>query len=369
MKLVLRILLFIIVLVLLYALFETIEKHPLLQEWSEHESSDVDDDDDDHDMDNDDDDDDIPLRTEIHDGVLVLRLSLQQQQVSGLITEPAQTLQIDLEDKTFASVLSVDELLAAREQYQLIKAELAIVQTALNASKRVYERLKVLNEEAANISKNKLDDARAQKALEESRVLKLKLELNSQKNTMQRKWGKILSHLALHKDADYFEDFLNQDKALLLMALKSEQLMPYGLDSVYISRSTSRMEAEPALVLSPAPNTDPVSQGESYFIQSSLKGLRPGMRLNVWIPKNTDSNEGVFIPDSAVVWHEGLPWAYVKSDDELFTRKALNNAIEIDAGWLVSENFEAGQQVLVQGAQQLLSEEFRSSIPDEDDDP
>ena len=153
------------------------------------------------------------------------------------------------------------------------------------------------------------------------------------------------------------------------MTLKNDQSLPAGLDSVFISRSTSRQEAEPALILSSAPHTDPIAQGESFFLQSDMAGLRSGMRLNVWIAKANTARRGVFIPENAVVWHEGLPWAYVKEGEDIFTRKALNKALEVDEGWLANDNFQPGDKLLVQGAQQLLSEEFRSMIPDEDDDP
>ena len=92
------------------------------------------------------------------------------------------------------------------------------------------------------------------------------------------------------------------------------------------------------------------------------------MRLYVWLPETGFSGEGVHIPEQAVVWYAGKPWAYVQVDDELFSRRSLLDPIQTNDGWLVKENFETNEKVVVSGAQTLLSEEFKWAIPDEDDD-
>ncbi len=75
---------------------------------------------------------------------------------------------------------------------------------------------------------------------------------------------------------------------------------------------------------------------------------------------------GVVIPDSAVVWLDGRAWAYVQKDRERFIRQEVVTNHPGGKGWFVTKNFQAGDYVVVQGAQLLLSEEFRAQIHIED---
>jgi hypothetical protein len=76
----------------------------------------------------------------------------------------------------------------------------------------------------------------------------------------------------------------------------------------------------------------------------------------------------VFVPAAAAVQWEGLSWVYVERPVEpgqsatrsQYVRERLDTSYPVEGGWLVSERFAAGDRVVVRGAQQLLSEEFRS---------
>ena len=140
--------------------------------------------------------------------------------------------------------------------------------------------------------------------------------------------------------------------------------------TAYISaRDTDRLSARMAKIISVSNKSDNVLQGETYFLETKTLNLRPGMRLYAWIPEDKNLKWGVVIEDEALVWHAGQMWAYIQTDEEYFVRKALINPIDTGDGWFVQENFDEGDSVVVQGAQLLLSEEYRGFIPDEDDDP
>jgi hypothetical protein len=71
---------------------------------------------------------------------------------------------------------------------------------------------------------------------------------------------------------------------------------------------------------------------------------------------------GVVIPDSAVVWLDGRAWAYVQKGRESFIRQEVVTSHPVVKGWFVTKKFQNGDRVVVQGAQLLLSEEFRAQI-------
>jgi hypothetical protein len=74
------------------------------------------------------------------------------------------------------------------------------------------------------------------------------------------------------------------------------------------------------------------------------------------------------VPASAAVWYSGGPWVYVQVGEELFARYIVPIDNEIAGGWVAQEVFKPGEALVVNGAQTLLSEEFRSQIPEEQDD-
>jgi hypothetical protein len=77
---------------------------------------------------------------------------------------------------------------------------------------------------------------------------------------------------------------------------------------------------------------------------------------------------GVLVPSAAVVWHAGKAWAYVKNADDSFARFEVSTADELDGGWFNASGFDAGDEVVVSGAQLLLSEELKYQIRNENED-
>jgi hypothetical protein len=93
------------------------------------------------------------------------------------------------------------------------------------------------------------------------------------------------------------------------------------------------------------------------------------MKLFAWIEESGVNIEGLFVPESAVIWYANQPWIYLVQDDELFIRKPLSDVRKINDGWLLKDDSLIGGDLLVtKGGQTLLSEEFKWAIPDEDDD-
>ncbi len=71
---------------------------------------------------------------------------------------------------------------------------------------------------------------------------------------------------------------------------------------------------------------------------------------------------GVILPRDAVVRAEGAGWVYVlNSAGEAFTRIPIALDHPTEAGWFVTKGVTAGENVVVAGAQQLLSLELKSA--------
>ena len=157
---------------------------------------------------------------------------------------------------------------------------------------------------------------------------------------------------------------------LLLVTVVGERQIPVpGVRIAFVSAGDNRESAEEAAYISVAPATDIRTQGATYYFHAPVSTLRTGMNVDVWIPEDNEEQQGVMIPAEAVIWYLDKPWVYVTRDQETFARVEMKKYAVTRQGWFVTEGFKPGDMVVSSGAQMLLSQEFRWSIPDEDNNP
>jgi len=68
------------------------------------------------------------------------------------------------------------------------------------------------------------------------------------------------------------------------------------------------------------------------------------------------------------VWHAGKSWVYRKNDAETFARYEVTTSNQLGEGWFQNGSLEDGDEVVVSGAQLLLSEELKFQIRNENED-
>jgi multidrug efflux pump subunit AcrA (membrane-fusion protein) len=81
-----------------------------------------------------------------------------------------------------------------------------------------------------------------------------------------------------------------------------------------------------------------------------------------FLPDRRVRGAGVEVPSSAVVQWEALAWTYVERAPGRFARVRVPTDHPFPGGWSVDEGLKPGDRVVVTGAGQLLSEEFRARI-------
>jgi multidrug efflux pump subunit AcrA (membrane-fusion protein) len=122
-----------------------------------------------------------------------------------------------------------------------------------------------------------------------------------------------------------------------------------------------------ARLVGPAPEADPVTRRPAYLYRAtrSWPGATPGTPVVAFVTAATGAAAGptgTFIPDSAVVQWDGLAWAYRARDGDRFERVRVPTDRPAPGGWLVGAGLAAGDSVVVRGAEELLSEEFRARV-------
>jgi biotin carboxyl carrier protein len=118
-----------------------------------------------------------------------------------------------------------------------------------------------------------------------------------------------------------------------------------------------------AALVGAAAAADPVTRLPAYLYRADRgwSGARPGLAVTALLRAGS-AEAGVLVPDAAVVQWEGLVWAYLWSAPGRFARRRVATDHPVDGGFLVSRGWSVDDTVVVTGAEQLLSEEFRARV-------
>jgi len=131
--------------------------------------------------------------------------------------------------------------------------------------------------------------------------------------------------------------------------------------------STSASMRVPARLVGPAPEADPVTRRPAYLYRAvrTWPGASPGTPVVAYAASPATPaghGSGVFVPDSAVVQWEGLAWAYRAREEDRFERVRVRTGHPERGGWIVDGPLAVGDSIVVRGAEELLSEEFRARV-------
>jgi len=72
--------------------------------------------------------------------------------------------------------------------------------------------------------------------------------------------------------------------------------------------------------------------------------------------------DGTTVPAPAIVWWQGRAWIYVHTGAETFVRREIATDTPAPTGGYVVKGLPGNAELVTQGAQMLLSEEFRSQV-------
>lgn len=317
----------------------------------------------------DDDDDDGVSAVSIIDGQVAVHIDEEIQKQANIQTARLETAEHRNEIRAYARVLDIQPLIEWRLHYRTAQTERRNAETAVQISRQEFERLKLLRSEASNISERQLQQARLQLMNDQSGLETAEDKLNNIRVQLIQGWGNVFAE-KLMRDEDFAAQLFERATVLLLVILEGDTELPDNTNTILINeQGRDRLLAQEAYYLSKASFPDNQIHGRTYLFHTPASSLRAGVYLEAWIPAGTETTTGVFIPPEAVIWYVDKPWVYIKSGEDKFLRRDLDEYTITRQGWFVNDGFRDGELIVVRGAQMLLSEEFRWSIPDEDDDP
>lgn len=300
------------------------------------------------------------------DGEPVVTVTPASQKASGILTVPLTVATARASSDVYGTVVNLQPLYELRGRYLAAAAEARALRSTVAASRAEYDRTRRLYEDDRNLSQRALQSAEAQWKSDLGRLQAAEQTSASLLDTMRATWGPTLTKWATEAGGP-FAQLASQRSVLVQLAFPHDLQVATGRASVAIAPVSARGAKRSARYVSASPQVDAAAPGATHFYIANGEGLRGGMRIAGQLASGS-AQEGVAVPEAAVVWHAGKAWAYVKEKDETFVRRLVRTDQEIGDAWFNSEGFEAGESVVVSGAQLLLSEELKFQIRNENED-
>ncbi|HEY8355297.1 MAG TPA: hypothetical protein VIK69_09820 [Methylophilaceae bacterium] len=310
-----------------------------------------------------------PDRVSYERGITFVTLEEPAQEQSGIATIKLEAAQYSSALSTYGSVVSIDGLLEQRSRYLSAQAEADMARAALANSQQEFQRLSVLNKEDRNVSDRAVSVAEAQMKSDQARVRAAESMLRSLRDNMRQQWGESLTAQAVQTAPNTaISRILQHEDVLIQVTLPFGMSAPGVGSSVQVIPPGNTDGAVSAQFVSVSPKADTAIQGETYYYRAPAANLRVGMRVSVSLNDRESAQTGVIVPRNAIVWYGGQAWCYRKSGDDRFSRVYVSTDQEVDGGWFNIGRLLPGDEIVVTGAQLLLSEEFKYQITNENDD-
>ena len=300
-----------------------------------------------------------PLKISSENGAPVIKLDPDTERRNGIETSTLTSAQHAVQVRAYGSVLDLARLTELSNSYASAKAQLQTAQAKIEASRAEAERSRKLFENSTAASLKEVQAAQAAFGIDKAAVAAAESQVRTLAATADQEWGLVLGTSLIDGSA-MVTRLIERRDFLLQVTLPPDVFVSKApaTATLQIDRKTRAT----ITFVSPATRTDPKIQGVSFFyIASAESGVLPGMNVLAFLPSGI-TVEGVVVPAAAVVWLRGRAWIYRRTSSDMFTRVDVSTDQPAPGGGYIVEGLPQNVQIVTQGAQSLLSEEFRAQF-------
>ncbi len=300
-----------------------------------------------------------PLRIAEINGQAVVKLDAQTLKSSGIEVAALTQAPYQGQIQGYGTARDLAALTDLQYRYVNANAQWQTIRAKLNASTQALERARGLYENQQNVSLAQLQTAQATAAGDQATLAAARSQVQALAATAIQAFGPVVGK-SLIDGSPLITRLIERQDILLQVTL------PPGVTLTSPPQTaTVRVEGSPLTtldLLSPATQTDPRIQGLSFFyLAPASSGVLPGMNVLVSLPSGAPST-GVAIPRSAVLWWQDRAWIYRQIDASSFARTQISTDLSSKDGGFIVKDLPSDAKVVIEGAQLLLSEEFRAQI-------
>jgi hypothetical protein len=310
-------------------------------------------------------------------GPATLTLSIASQQQSGIQTAKLTAIQHQSTTISYGTVEAIDNLLDLRMRYLTAIADGNVSRTTMHSAQQNVNRLQLLNQDDKNVSDRVLQEAIGALNNEQAKLAASSTVAKGIHDSLRQQWGATLANWVIKTAANSELQPLLDSREVLLKVTLPFDVTPNKNSLLQIAQIGDQTQLAAARFVSDAPQADSTVQGKTYYYLAPAGNLRAGMRITARMNSKKQASSGVIVPHQATVWFANQAWVYQKLDSEKpasnkFVRRLISTDVEIESaaisGWYNTSGLNAGDELVVNGAQLLLSEELKYQITNENDD-
>ncbi|WP_316233364.1 efflux RND transporter periplasmic adaptor subunit [Bradyrhizobium sp. SZCCHNPS2010] len=291
-------------------------------------------------------------------------LSAAQQRQIGLQTAVLEAAPHPEQFRAYGAVLDVARVTELANSYTNAQAQLQTAQAKLDVAKSALERVQNLVQSAA-MPKKDVETAEGTFRTDQASLAAAESQVKTLAATARQEWGSVIGKWIVERSQEVVR-LIERDQFLVQVTLPPGVVLA-GEPQVALAQAPTRSANIDLSYISPATRTDPRIQGLSYFFAASGdSGLLPGMNTTVYVPSGK-TYQGVFVEDTAIVQWQGRSWVYLRSGPTSFKRHPISTDQPVSDDDYVVQDIPPGSEIVMRGAQVLLSEEARSELRGDDD--
>ncbi len=275
------------------------------------------------------------------------------QRASGIEVAPMTLSIVQAEQIAYAMVIDLQPLFDLSNRLASARATVDSAQIQAESSRRQWERTQPLYNRDHLISLQAFQDARAALQTDQAKLQAEVIAHSSLQASLRQQFGDVLANAAATPASGLFKSLASGDAVVVRVTLPTKSKLEIPTQ---VAIDTPDSQGVSAHKLSRAPQIDPAIQGATYFYRVD-NSLAAGTRIKVHWPSDDKTTSGVLIPESAIIWYGGQPWVYVRTAADSFTRRSVNAVA--NTATMNTTAIHAGEEVVIRGAQLLLSEEQR----------
>lgn len=288
-------------------------------------------------------------------GETVVVVSADAQRASHIEVAPLGAVTSQSGISADATVMDLQPLFDLRNRLASARADVDTFAAQAASSRTQYQGSRTLYADDRNVSLKSVQAAQSAMQVDDAKLQSAWVTLNGLDGAMRQQFGDALANAAAAPASKLFKRLQSGRTVVLRVTLPAS----FGMaPPERIAVDTPDGRAVPAQRLSASPLADPAVQGAPWLYVADA-ALPANLRTSARVPTSSQAVSGLLIPEQAVVWYGGQTWAYVRTASDRFTRRYVPAGSEGDHGFMVTSGFHAGDQIVTQGAQLLLSDELK----------